>query len=138
MKPPLWQPGVIEWRNLFDTASDFSTEFEQMRYFIAIVVAALLIGGGFLFVHQTWRSLDEMVRDGMRKQKLAGTLPPELQNVDIDAGKLPDFQMQLPAAWETRVKVAMALGDWWYIWTPLTVVGCLSVAALFGRKPVAD
>lgn len=105
-----------------------------MRYVIALVVAALLIGGGFLFAHQTEHSLEKLIRDGLRKQKEAGSLPPELQNVDPDAAKLPDFQMQLPAAWETRLKMSFMLREWWYIWAPLTVVGCLAVAALVGRK----
>jgi hypothetical protein len=109
-----------------------------MRYVIALVVAALLIGGGFLFVHQTYRSVQELVRQGLRKQKQAGTLPPELQNVDIDAAELLDMQIQLPAAWETRLKVAFLLQDWWYIWMPLTVSGCIAVAAVVCRKRVEN
>jgi hypothetical protein len=106
-----------------------------VRYTIALAVSLLLIGGGFLFIRQTHHSLREMVREGLRKQKQAGTLPPDLQGVDIETvDKLPDMQISLPRAMETRLKLSLWLSELWYLWVPATVAVCLAAAAVLGRR----
>lgn len=113
-----------------------------MRYVIALVVAGLLIGGGFLFVYQTDRSFEGYFRDALRKQKQAGTLPPELQNVDIDTAEMRDlghdWNLHLPAAWMRRIQISLMLHKWRYILASVTVLGCLAVAFLTGRRRVAN
>jgi hypothetical protein len=105
-----------------------------MRYVIALVAAALIIFGGVLFVSQTHQALIQRVRQSLKQLKWEGTLPPELQDIDIDAtDRLPDMQMSLPHYWETRLKAAMWLEDFWYLVAPLTVILCLGVAALAGK-----
>ena len=105
-----------------------------MRYVIALAAAALIIFAGALFVRQTDRSLKQFVRQSLKQQEAAGTLPPEFQDIDIDAAdRLPDMQMSLPHSWELRRKTAMWLEDFWYLLAPLTVILCLGVAALVGK-----
>jgi hypothetical protein len=107
-----------------------------MRYVIATVVSAMLIGGVVLYIRQTSRLIEQTMRRALLKQQLAGTLPPELQGVDIqtaDLSKLGDFGMTVPAALMRRIRMTMALTDWWYIWGPLVLIVCFGSAALFGR-----
>lgn len=106
-----------------------------MRYIIATVVSAVLIGGVVLYIRQTKQILEQTMRQALLKQQLAGTLPPELQGVDIqtaDLSKLGDFAIQLPSALHRRIQVTMALTDWWYIWGTLVLIACFGSAALFG------
>ena len=99
-----------------------------------LVVAVLIILAGVLFVRQTYRSLNQFVRQTFKQQKAAGTLPPEFQDVDTDTvDRLPDMQMSLPHPWETRLKMAMWIEDYWYLLAPLVVIVCLGVAALAGK-----
>jgi hypothetical protein len=105
-----------------------------MRYVIALAAAALIILAGVLFVRQTYRSFNQFVRQTLKQQKLAGTLPPEFDDVDIDAtDRLPDMQMSLPHKWEIRLKAVMWMRDFCYLLAPLTVLLCLGVAALVGK-----
>ena len=105
-----------------------------MRYIVAVIVAGLLVAGGILFVRQTYRGVEQEIRQSLLREKQAGTLPPEFQNVDIESGKLPDMQISLPAGLDWRIKVSMWLEDFWHILAPLTVAICLAVAFLLGRK----
>jgi hypothetical protein len=106
-----------------------------MRYIIALVVAALLIGGVVLYIRNTDRAIEQAIRQALLNQKLAGTLPPELQGIDpqtADLSKLGDFGMKLPAALEHRLQLTYYLTDFWYIWAPLIVLVCMGAAVLFG------
>jgi hypothetical protein len=106
-----------------------------MWYVLASVAAASLIGGAILYIRQTDGVLKQALRQSLLKQQQAGTLPPELQGLDlqtVDLGKFGDFQMQLPAAVETRLKLSYLLADYWYVWGPMVVVLCFGMAALFG------
>ena len=95
-----------------------------MRYAIALIVAALIIGGVVIYIRQTDRAVEQAMRQALLKNQQAGTLPPELQGIDpqtADLSQLGAFQMQLPAAVERRLKVSYALTDYWYVWTTLVV-----------------
>jgi hypothetical protein len=106
-----------------------------MKYVIALVASALIILAGILFVRQTYRSFNQYVRQTLKQQKLAGTLPPELNDVDIDAAdQLPNMQMSLPHHWEIRLKSVMWIEDFWYLLAPLTVMICVGVAAVVGKR----
>jgi hypothetical protein len=111
-----------------------------MRYVVALVVAALLIGGVVLYIRQTDRVLEQAIRQALMKQQQAGTLPPELQGVDLQTVNLKEmggFQMSLPVGLEQRLKLSLMLTDFWYVWGPLVVVICLGAASLvgFATKP---
>jgi len=108
-----------------------------MRYVIALIAAALIIGGGMLFVHQTWQSLYQTIRHARLREQQAGTLPPELQGVNIQSAEIEvllggDVSMSLPAAMHQRLKLAMLLSEFWYIGGPLVVACCLGAAFLIG------
>jgi hypothetical protein len=112
-----------------------------MRYFIALIAAALIIGAGVLYVRQTNQSMEQLIRQAFLRQQQAGTLPPELQGVDIqnaDLKTLGDFGMQLPAATERRLKWAMLLSEYWYVLAPLVTILCLAAAALYGSAMKAE
>jgi hypothetical protein len=104
-----------------------------MRYVVALLVACLLIGAGTLYVRLAHRSIEFKLREALRRQKEAGTLPPELQDVDPDAAALADMQVKLSRGDETRLQAAMWLSDLWYVLAPLTVAICLGAAWLIGR-----
>jgi hypothetical protein len=102
---------------------------------VPFAVAALLIAAGGLFVWHTFHSLDRAVRDSLRQAKQAGTLPPELQDVDPETAelKIPDMQIKLPSGLQQRVEIAYLLMDWWYIWVPLILVAAPGITALLSR-----
>jgi hypothetical protein len=55
-----------------------------MHYAKALAVAGLLIVAGAGYAWLTLRSFDSRLRQSLRQQQRAGTLPPELQGVDIE------------------------------------------------------
>jgi hypothetical protein len=91
------------------------------------------------FVHQTFRSFELLVRQTPRRQQQAGTLPPQLQGVDIESADvqllMQNFQMLVPREQGMRLKMALLLSDVWYVRAFLTVVLC-PAAALAGRRRV--
>jgi hypothetical protein len=107
-----------------------------MRYVIALVAAALIIGGGVLFVRQTRQAFEQLYRHALLREQQKGTLPPELQGVDIHTADLKalgvDFGMQLPASMHRRLQWALLLSEYWYVWGPLVAMLCLAAAALYG------
>lgn len=107
-----------------------------MRYAIALVVAVLLIAAGALFVRLTFRSFEAKVRESLRQQQQAGTLPPELQGADIESVNVwqSDMMVKVPRGEQARLEAAMLLSDTWYIWAPLVLAVCLGAAALAGRR----
>jgi hypothetical protein len=107
-----------------------------MRYVIALIGAAIIIGGVALFIRQTPRSIEDLVRQRLRDEKRAGELPPELQGIDIESPdlRLPDMGMRLPRDVESRIQLAMLLSEYWFVWTPLVVAGCAGLAALTAPK----
>jgi hypothetical protein len=107
-----------------------------MRYAVALVVAAAITGCLIFYVRRTDRVIEQAIRQMLAKQQQAGTLPPELQDIDprtADLGKLGDFQTSLPRGIERRVKLSYWLAGYWFVWVPLVVVLCLGVASMVGR-----
>jgi len=110
-----------------------------MRYVVALIVACTIFGAGALYVLFAFWSVETTIRETLRRQKEAGTLPPDLQDVDPDAPKLPDIAIQLPRGEQTKLQLAMLLEDWWFVLAPLTITVCLGIAKLterFRRAPI--
>jgi hypothetical protein len=107
-----------------------------MRYVIALIGAAVIIGGVTLYIRQMPGSIEEAVRQKLREAERAGKLPPEFQGVDIESPdlRLPDFALRLPAEADERVQLAMFLSDYWFVWAPLVVAVCVGLAALTAPK----
>jgi hypothetical protein len=106
----------------------------SVRYLIALAVAAVLIAAGALYVWLTFRSFDDQIRQSLRRQQQAGTLPPEFQGIDIDTANIRDIQIQVTRGQEARMQAAFLLSDFWYVWAPLAVAVCLGVATLIGQR----
>jgi hypothetical protein len=117
------------------SASPSLTYGLRVRYLIPLAFATMLIAAGGLFVWHTFHSLGRAVRDSLRRAKEAGTLPPELQDVNPDAAdlKIPDMQIKLPSGLHQRIQIAYLLMDWWYLWVPLILVAAVGSSALLGR-----
>jgi hypothetical protein len=106
-------------------------------YAVWLCVAVAVIVSGFLFNWLTTRSFQELIRQSLRNQKQAGTLPPEWQSIDVetvDISKLGDFQMKVPHAMELRLQIALFLTDLWYVWIPIVVLLCLAMATIMRRR----
>jgi hypothetical protein len=109
-----------------------------MRYVVALFVAGFIISGGILYgVWARW-AFERDLRQSLRQQQQAGKLPPELRAVDFETAdlsqKLGDFQMSLPRKQEQRLKISIFLSDFWYLWMPTVIAGCLVVAAVTGWR----
>lgn len=107
-----------------------------MRYFIALIVAVVVLSVGVMFTRQTFNSYEVHVRTTLRRQREAGTLPRELRGVDVEtvdvwclggAVRLTPFQ-------ENCLQAALLLYDLWYFFGPLTLVVCFGVARLARRQ----
>jgi hypothetical protein len=106
---------------------------KPLRYILALVIAVLVIGLGVLYVRLTLRALEAQTRQALRQQRKDGTLPPELQGVDVETVEVRDFAMQVPSGLEIRLELAHLLTAFWYVWVVVVVTGSLAVAALVGR-----
>jgi hypothetical protein len=107
-----------------------------MRVLIPLAVAALIIAAGGLFIWHTHYSVDQAIRNSLRQAKQAGTLPPELQDVDPDTAdlKIPDTQIKLPSGLHQRLQIVYLLMDWRYILVPLILVAAFGITALLSRE----
>ena len=72
------------------------------------------------------------LRSALRDQQQAGTLPPELQGVDIRTVDLRglDLQVKVSADDQFRMQTALWLTDFGPILAVLVVAVCLGIAAL--------
>jgi len=105
-----------------------------VRYVIALIVAAVLIAAGAAFVRLTFSAFEAQVRRALRAQQQAGTLPPELQGIDVESVNIWESNIRVPRGQEAQLQLAMLLSDMWFIWAPLVVAVCVGVAALVGRR----
>jgi hypothetical protein len=103
-------------------------------YLIAVIVAALIIGGAFAFASHTRRSFVESLRQDLRDAKAAGTLPPEMQDVDIETLDLADLGVEVTPGQMRQLQIADFIDHIWELWAPMTVLVCLGIAAVFAQK----
>jgi hypothetical protein len=106
-----------------------------MRYLVALVVAAVLIAGLALFARQTFRDFEGRLRQSLREQKEAGTLPPQWRGIDVETVDVWSlgFQMKVSREQQSRLHAAMILSDVWFVWAPAVVLLCLAAAFVIGR-----
>jgi hypothetical protein len=104
-----------------------------MRYFVALIIAGLVIGAIAVFAWQNYNLVQRSIRQHLRQQKERGELPPDLQGVDIESVDLRNYNVRVPADVMRRQEIARGLAASWFVWA-LGVVG-ISVAAavLLGR-----
>jgi hypothetical protein len=100
-----------------------------MRYGVALVVAALIIGAVWFFIWQTKRDLVAVIR----QQQAAANVPPEPANADPEAIASGQFNLRVPANFQVRLDLSRLLSGYWYAWTPVVLALCLGVAAIVGR-----
>jgi hypothetical protein len=108
----------------------------MIRYVIALIIAALIILAGVLFVRQTYAEIEtpfEQQRQKLKQQKANGTLPKEWQDVDLDTMKYSDFAMPVSTGFQIRWDLTMWLVEFWWFFIPLVAATCLGAAWLFGR-----
>ncbi len=101
-----------------------------MRYGIAIVLAATIIGAGAFYVRRVERSVEQKARNALKQAKAAGQLPPE-----IDPDRVNDLGIQLTASEMRRVQIAHGLVALRFVLIPLILLGSLGIATLLSRNP---
>jgi hypothetical protein len=106
-----------------------------MRYWIALICAAVIIIGGFLFAWLTMRGADSRIRSTLRQQKESGELPPGLQDVNIEEADIREFAAKLPPDQEARLALARFFATFWHVLAPAVIALCLGVAAIIGVFP---
>ena len=106
----------------------------MLRYIIALIVATLIIGGGVVFVRSTFGELNNQLRQQLRAQKAAGTLPVRLQNTDVDRVTVgDDFAMQVSTDMQIRLDIAQWLDGFWPFLVLIIMVLCVGAAWGIGR-----
>jgi hypothetical protein len=93
---------------------------------LALVCAVLVIGLGVLYVRLTLRAFEAQTRQALRQQRKDGTLPPELQGVDVETVEIRDFAVHVPSGLELRLELAHLLTAFWYAWVLVVVIGSLA------------
>lgn len=105
-----------------------------LRYIIAVIVACVLTAGGFGVAASLKQGILKGIRQGLREQKVAGTLPPELQNLDLDTWVPGDVGIQVSSSAMKRMAAAEFILNGWFVWVPLVIAICLGTTALFSRS----
>lgn len=101
-----------------------------MRYIIAVVVASLLTGAGFGVGRYMKRALIEDLRGSLRTAKAEGTLPKELEGVDIDNFTLEGWEIRLSQKAMRQIWISDWLLYGWHIWIPIVFLGSIGIAYL--------
>jgi hypothetical protein len=107
----------------------------MLRYGIALVVAALVVLAGFVFVRSTYAEIRSKFKQGVtaRAAREGRPLTPA-QEAELDAEfDRGNFGMTLPSGMMIRLDLSMWLAEFWYILIPLVVLACLAAAFLLGR-----
>lgn len=104
------------------------------RYVFALVVSILVIACGFLFAARARSALFERVRQQFREAQAAGTLPPELKDVDVETLEFSDLGVELSEDDLRRLSAADFLTRMWFVWVPTVLVVCFGIAAMWPRK----
>jgi hypothetical protein len=99
-----------------------------MRYVIAAVVACLVIGAGFGLGRHLKQAFIEDFRQRLRTAKAEGTLPKELEGVDLDTFNLEGWEVRLPKNAERQIWLADWLLYGWHLWVPATIIISMVVA----------
>lgn len=103
------------------------------RFLMSLVAAGLIIGGGFMFCTLAEKRLINEARQALRQAKAAGTLPPELQNVDLETMPLEDVGIPVGKSTMRMVTVADRLSQFAVFLVPLVIIACVGAAWLLGR-----
>ena len=107
-----------------------------IRYVLAFFSACLIIAGGTAFCAYVRQSFIEDFREELRKEKAAGTLPPELENVDIETiSPFDGFDLEVSEQQIFKLDLAILLSEFWFIWVFVTFGACFGVAYLLGQAP---
>lgn len=108
-----------------------------LRYLIAFVTAALIIGGGAAFCAYTRQAFIDLVLEGLRKPENAEFATPELI-ADLEAGKPPhDMGLMLPSSLMWKINLSDIFSRYWLFLSLIVFAGCFLVAYLTGRKSAA-
>jgi len=105
----------------------------MIRYLAAASIAALIIAGCFGFSRHIHRSFVERVRQSMRAAKADGTLPKELEGVDIEAENLEGLEVRVSESEERWLTLAWAIEGRWFLWVPVVIAAAFGIAHLMGR-----
>jgi hypothetical protein len=103
------------------------------RLLIALLVAFAVIAGGFVFCAFSERKLLAEMRQGLRDAKAAGTLPPELQSIDVETMPLADVGVPVSRSLMRQAAIANWLENLAVILIPLVIGTCVLAAVLGGR-----
>lgn len=100
-----------------------------MRYFIALTVAGLLVGGVSMCFHQMSNSIQQRMRQRLIDAKHTGDLP---SDIDVDRADFTDFGQEVSASELQQIRLL----DSWFAYRifliPAVIVVSLAVAHVLG------
>lgn len=101
--------------------------------YAGILTACVIICGGFAFCAVARRRFIAEARQAWQRAKADGTLPPELQQVDIEHMPLTDVGMRVSKSTLRMVSIAHWFVDFAIILIPVVIVFCVVSFILLGR-----
>ncbi len=104
------------------------------RYIVAVAVSCLVTAAGLGISRHFHRSFVEHVRQSVRAAAAAGTLPKELEGVDLDNFKLENMEVRVDVGWSRRLMIADFLVGFWFVWIPVTFTVSIAIAYLSGGR----
>lgn len=102
------------------------------RYFVASLVALLIIAAALFYAGRVQRRFVEKLRQSMRDAKAAGTLPDELKDVDLETITPRGFALEVSREELTRITISDMLRHLWYVWIPIVIGICFGIAWYLG------
>ncbi|MCH7989442.1 MAG: hypothetical protein IID46_09900 [Planctomycetes bacterium] len=106
-----------------------------IRYVLAFFSGCLILAGGVAFCASVRQSFIEDFREDLRKEKAAGTLPPELEDVDIETITPDGFDLEVSEGQIFKLSLADFITEFWFIWVFVIFGACFGIAYLLGKTP---
>jgi hypothetical protein len=105
-----------------------------LPYVVAALAAAAIIAAAFAYASHTRSAFVESLRQDLRDAKAAGTLPAEMQDVDIEKLDLADMGIEVTPGQMRRLSIADFIDEIWYLWAPMVLLVCFGIAAVFAQR----
>ncbi len=105
-----------------------------MKYLIALLIAAFLIGGGYAYCVGTRQILEATLRDAIATNESLTPLEKERLLGQVDSDTPVELGLEIPPELMTRITLTQLLRQFWYVWVLLICGLCLGGAWLWPSK----
>ena len=102
-------------------------------FLIGLMAAGVVVCAAVAFCAIARRRFVAEAQQALQQAKSDGTLPPELQQVDMENMPLADVGLRVSRLTFRMVSIAHCLADFAIILIPVVIATCVALAVLLGR-----